>query len=133
MVIIQYSMPLARVVKLFFVLSLFLIFLFLFGKPSLEKYIKKDTIFVESKVKFDFRNPPAVTLLSTNTHLYLYLAECLKNRSYDSVVDCYNQHFINKTQVLSPSGVGNFSWANYIPIGKFLLSSNYDLSDIYVL
>ena len=122
MMIIQCSMPLIRIVKLFFVLSLFLIFLFLFGKPSLEKYIKKDTIFVESKVKFDFRNPPAITLLSSNTHLYLDLAEGLKSRSYDSVVECYNQHFINKTQLLKPLGVGNFSWANYIPIGNFLVT-----------
>ena len=107
------------VVKLFFVTSLFLIFLFLFGKPSLEKYLKKDTIFVESKVKFDYRNPPAVTLLSTKTHLFLALKDCQAKQSYDSVTECYNQHFSNKTQVLQPSSMSsNFSWANDIPFGE---------------
>ena len=106
-----------RVVKLFFVVSLFLIFLFLFGKPSLEKYIKKDTIFVESKVKFDTRNPPAVTLLSAKTHLFLDLQECLAKQSYDSVIACYNQHFLKKTQLLQPSTFGNFTWSLDIPFG----------------
>ena len=110
-------MHLTRVVKLFFVASLFLIFLFLFGKPSLEKYVKKDTIFVESKVKFDYTNPPAVTLLSSNTHLYLDLQDCRTRQSYDSVIECYNQHFLNKTQLLQPSSLGNHSWAEYIPYG----------------
>ena len=119
---VSYNMHLIRVVKCFFVASLFLIFLFLFGKPSLEKYIKKDTIFVESKVRFDYRHPPAVTLLSSNTHLYLDLQECRTRQSYDSVIECYNQHFRNKTQLLQPvqtSSFGNFSWANYIPIGDY--------------
>ena len=116
-VIIQYNMHFTRVVKLFFIISLFLIFLYLFGKPSLEKYLKKNTVFVESKVKFDYRNPPAITFLSTKTNLYLDLEECRSNQSYDSVVDCYNQHFLNKTQLLQPSSLGNQSWAEYIPYG----------------
>ena len=109
-----------RVVKLFFIISLFLIFLFLFGKPSLEKYLKKNTIFVESKVKFDYRNPPAITFLSTKTKLYLDLQDCLTNQeSYDSVVDCYNQHFLNKTQLLQPSSLGNNSLVHSIPFGDW--------------
>ena len=119
--IIQYKMHFTRVLKLFFIVSLFLIFLFLFGKPSMEKYLEKNTIFVESKVKFDYRNPPAITFLSTRTNLYLDLHDCQTNQeSYDSVVDCYNQHFLNKTQLLQPSSLGNFSWAHYIPYGDWL-------------
>ena len=116
-VIIQYNMHFTRVVKLFFVASLFLIFLFLFGKPSLEKYFKKNTIFVESKVKFDYTNPPAITFLSTKTKLYFDLEECRSKQNYQSVVDCYNQHFLNKTQLLQPPTLHNFSWAQNIPFG----------------
>ena len=116
---IQYKMYFTRFVKLFFVASLFLIFLFLFGKPSLEKYLKKDTFFVESKVKFDYSNPPALTLLSTKTHLYVDQQECREKQRYDSVIACYNQHFLNKTQLLQPPpSLGNFSWwFHFIPIG----------------
>ena len=117
-------MYLVGALKLIFVLSLFLIFLFLFGKPSLEKYLKKDTIFVESKVKFDTKTPPAITVMNTNPRLYLDLQQCmsLSNGSYDFAIDCYNSNLINKTDLLSRIEAStenlNLSWCHTIAPGE---------------
>ena len=107
------------VLKIIFVLSLFLIFLFVFGKPSLEKYLKKETIFVESKVKFDERKPPALTVMNTNPHLYVDLQHCLSNGSYDFVVECYNKHFVKRNNTFDSTFGANLSWVNYIPVGEY--------------
>ena len=117
-------MHLVGALKLIFVTSLFIIFLFVFGKPSLEKYLRKDTIFVESKVKFNARNPPAITLMNSNPQLYLNLEKCvsLSNGSYDFAVDCYNNHFVRKSQLLKSLEPTldnhNLSWSNTIALGE---------------
>ena len=47
-------------------LLLFILFAVLFGAPSLQKYLTKDTFTVDTKVEFDTTNPPAVTICATN-------------------------------------------------------------------
>ena len=113
-----------RTWKTIFILFLFWMFIFLFGKPSLEKYLKKDTIFVESKVKFDVKNPPALTVMNSNPRLYLNLQQCrsLSNGSYGFTIDCYNNQLVNKTKLLSriePSAENiNLSWFHTIAPGE---------------
>ena len=48
--------------KLGFVILLWFIFLLYFGIPSIENYLKKETIFVESKRRFTMDDLPTISI-----------------------------------------------------------------------
>ena len=57
----QLNMRTLTLLKTFFVITLFIIFLKFFGLPSLERYLEKKTFFVETSEKY---NPEAIPAIS---------------------------------------------------------------------
>ena len=80
--------------KAIVVTSLVVIFLGIFGQPSLVKYMQKDTIFTEAKIKYDPLKPPAITIFAWRDVLfYGWKNAPYKPKAFCNVSDAYEEFF----------------------------------------
>ena len=57
---------LLRIFKLIFVIILFGLFVKLFGIPSIERFLSRETFFIDTTIPDDNEELPAVTIRITN-------------------------------------------------------------------
>ena len=57
---------LLTLLKTIFVVFLTIIFLYKFGFPALSQYLQQETVLTQSKVLYDPKKPPAVTIMPWN-------------------------------------------------------------------
>ena len=89
--------------KLIFVATLAVIFLTFFGPPSYVKYQRKNTVSTESKVRYDPKKPPAITIFAwsgvifngwKNASYVTYSLNsenfCNSSETFDNFVQCIN-------------------------------------------
>ena len=105
---------------------LFVLFMVFFGVPSIEKYQRKDTIFVTSKVSTNGIEAPAVSIIVLNENGYGWKANTSQT---SSLLGRYNMAFlldhckeINLTDVEHCIAKNSFELTDFMTTATFKLS-----------
>ena len=91
--------------KFIFICVLTFILVNFFGKPSLERYLEKSTIFIDEQVDYDIDNPPAI--LVSRSSVEEIIESCLSFDVYQEAVKCIDDKLPSRDQIFAEVGISN--------------------------
>ena len=84
------------ILRIFFVLLLFIIFLQFFGFPSIRKYLRQDTMFVESSRDVEYEDYPVISVVKTTTKSLISSEACYDNQTnFEDAKQCLEEYSDN--------------------------------------
>ena len=110
--------------KAVYVLVLLIVFVYLVGYDSVNKYLEEETFFSEKKIISDISKPPGVTVMVQNLnghggwkpdassdasrsgHVFIPLY-CNTSEEYSKVVDCVDNHTYSLRETVLSINNGN--------------------------
>ena len=115
------------IIKIVFMLSLFLIFFKYFGYPSYIRFHKKDTVFSENQVPVDPTRPVMVTIIAWKYEFgvgwkeqpngYTNLGDiCNPTDTYENLIECVNKKTFRHEDIITRSAIGNSYFGDEIDV-----------------
>ena len=131
--------------KTLFIAALFIIFVIFFGQPSYLKFKEEKTLISEAKVLYNWKNPPAITILTWKMHQNkgwknvssphnLLGTNCPGLGELNQTVACIDRQTFNLSEVLEEAHSADESGKN-ISSSKFWSEdfSNFDIGKTFTL
>ena len=109
--------------KIIFI-SIFFLIVF-FGKPSLERYLEKSTVFVDEKDDYDIHNPPVI-LIYRGTKTAKKLMEPCLNGTYEAAIHCIENALPNNGQIFLEGEVTTHPQESFKPISPGSWRMDFD-------
>ena len=94
--------------KFIFISILFVSLVTFFGRPSIQRYLEKGTVFVDEKVDYDFDNLPSILVSRGNKEYGQLIEHCLNSTDdYEGTVLCIDKKLLTNEQIILEEGKSN--------------------------
>ena len=79
-----------------------------FGRPSIQRYLEKGTVFVDENVDYDVDNQPSILVSRGNKETNQLIEHCLNSTvDYEGAVLCINKKLLTNEQIILEEGKSN--------------------------